>query len=173
MAETNLTYESWYVDAHRRLLASLTYAYGDGDLAQEAADEAVVRAYERWDRVRVMASPTGWLHRVGFNLARRRLRRRQLEQTLLRGRARPEIGISDQPDTVLWHLVADLAPRQRQAVALRHLGQLREAEIAEVMGISRGTVSATLRQAYTKLRLELGDGQGSGQESERAEGATR
>jgi DNA-directed RNA polymerase specialized sigma24 family protein len=52
-------------------------------------------------------------------------------------------------------LVADLAPRQRTAVLLRHVGQFTEQEIAVVMGIARGTVSSTLRVAYGHLASQL------------------
>ncbi len=151
-------FDSWYRQHHRRLVAALSFTFGDPELAAEAADEAVVRAYERWNRVAVMDSPRGWLYRVGFNQARRRLRRRSTEQLLLRRQAADR---SVDPLAVapghreLWALVQQLPPRQRQAVALRHLGQFTEAEIAQVMGITRGTVSATLRAAYRTLRVEL------------------
>ncbi|MEZ5167047.1 MAG: sigma-70 family RNA polymerase sigma factor [Acidimicrobiales bacterium] len=59
------------------------------------------------------------------------------------------------PAGELWLLVEDLPLRRRTAVVLRHVGQLTEPEIAQVMGISRGTVSATLRQAYAALRMGL------------------
>jgi RNA polymerase sigma-70 factor (ECF subfamily) len=57
----------------------------------------------------------------------------------------------------MWDVVAGLPDRQRQAVVLRHVGQLREEEIAQAMGISRGTVSSTLRAAYKSLRIAIAD----------------
>jgi RNA polymerase sigma-70 factor (ECF subfamily) len=101
-----------------------------------------------------MDSPTAWLYRVAFNVARRRLRRRALERLSMRSL---ELGDVPGPAGELWAVVAELPVRQRQAVVLRHVGQLREAEIAEAMGITRGGVSSTLRAAYRALRSELAD----------------
>ena len=128
--------------------------FGDPDLARDVADEAIVRAYERWDRVGAMANPAGWVYRVGLNVGRRRHRRRAIEARLLR---RERASFVPGPTEDLYLLVADLPPRQRLAVVLRHVGHLREPEIAAAMGISRGTVSATLRAAHRALRDQLGD----------------
>ncbi len=143
-------FERWYERHHPRLVASVGAVFADDELAADAADEAIVRAYERWDRVSVMASPEGWAYRVAINVARRRLRRRGLEHRLLL-RSRPEP--SPAPAGELWQVVAGLGERQRLAIALRHVGHLPEAEIAAVMGITRGGVSSTLRAAYRNLRL--------------------
>lgn len=154
MTDDTRDFETWYVAVHPRLGAALTLAFGDEDLAQESADEAVARAYEAWPSVSMMASPTGWLFTVAFNVARRRLRRRLLERKLvLRTGGEGE----RVPEVELWLVVAELPDRQRQAVVLRHVGHLREREIAEVMGISRGGLSSTLRAAYRSLRTELSE----------------
>ena len=102
-----------------------------------------------------MASPAGWTYRVAINVGRRQFRRQRLEQKLLR--RHPPLAHVDGPTGELWHVVAELSPRQRLAVVLRHVGQLREPEIAEVMGISRGGVSSTLRAAYGRLRSQFDD----------------
>ncbi len=152
MAEGRLDFEEWYRRVHPRLGTSLAVVFDDVALAQESADEACARALERWDRVSAMDSPAGWVYRVAFNDARRRLRRAGLERRLLRHQ-RPEH--VDPPAGELWAVVAALPLRQRQAVVLRHVEQLREAEIGAVMGISRGAVSSTLRAAYASLRTAL------------------
>lgn len=148
------SFETWYREVHPRLHASIAHAFGDVALAAEATDEAFVRAFERWDRVGHMSAPAGWVYRVAFNDARRRARRRDLEGRVLR-RDRPDVVTP--PAGELWSVVATLPPRQRHAVVLRHVGQLREAEIGEAMGIARGTVSATLRAAYASLRVAIAD----------------
>lgn len=154
MRDETRDFEAWYAAVHPRLGAALTVAFGDPDLAQEAADEAVARAYAAWPSVSRMESPTGWLFKVAFNVARRHLRRRSLERKLL-FRTRDEGERA--PEVELWLVVAELPDRQRQAVVLRHVGHLREREVAEVMGISRGGLSSTLRAAYRSLRPQLSD----------------
>lgn len=155
MREPSPSFDHWYREVHRGLSASLVVAFGDPELAAEAADEAVARAYERWSRVQAMDSPGGWTYRVAFNVARRRRRRRAAEQLLLQ-RAKPTSAVPG-PAGELWLLVAELPERQRVAIALRHVAGLTEREVGEAMGITRGTVSATLRNAYRSLRTELVD----------------
>jgi DNA-directed RNA polymerase specialized sigma24 family protein len=79
----------------------------------------LARAFERWRRVSIMDSSTGWTYRVAFNIIRRRARRRGLERTAF-GRVRTD----DVPGPTgeLWLLVADLPPRQRTAVLLHAVG---------------------------------------------------
>lgn len=152
VATSELEFESWYVQLHPRLVTALAAATGEPDVSREAADEAVARAYERWPRVSRMDSPEGWTYRVAFNVARRRLRRRTFERRVL---FRDPTVHETADGGELWHLVEELAPRQRRAVVLRHVGQLTEPEIASVMGVSRGTVSSTLRAAYRNLRVGI------------------
>lgn len=146
-------FESWYLQVHPRLVTSLVAFCGDADRGRDAADEVAARALERWERVGAMASPDGWALRTGFNLLKRRARRAQLERTLLR-RSQPAPPLEG-PTAELWAVVADLPTRQRQAIVLRHVAQLTEPEIAEAMGVARGTVSSTLRSAYRNLRQEI------------------
>lgn len=143
-------FEDWYRGEHAALVTTLAVATGDADVAADAVDEALTRAYERWGSLR---DPAAWTYRVALNVARRRLRRRALELRLLRGTPPPR----DLPGPAgeLWLLVADLPPRQREAVALRHVAHLTEAEVAEAMGVARGTVSATLRSAHRSLRRAI------------------
>lgn len=152
MGDTGNEFEGWYRRSHADVVSVLVGITGDAQVAAEAADEAFARALERWDRVSAMDSPTGWVHTTALNVARRRFRRRTLERALLvRSRPDPLPG----PAGELWLIVEGLPLRQRAAVALRHVGQMTEPEIAEVMGITRGTVSATLRHAYESLRGRL------------------
>ena len=55
------------------------------------------------------------------------------------------------PAVELWDIVRSLPERQGKAVVLRYVADLPENEIAEVMGITRGTVAATLRDARQRL----------------------
>ena len=77
-------FEHWYLGEHGRLFAALLVLSGDHDLAEEAADEALSRALQHWDRVSAMDSPGGWTYAVAVNVVRRVARRRALERRLLR-----------------------------------------------------------------------------------------
>jgi DNA-directed RNA polymerase specialized sigma24 family protein len=148
-------FEIWYMREHARLVASLTLVCGDGSLAADAADEAFARALSRWARVSAMDSPTGWTYRVGINLVRRQARRRERERSLPSLVAvRPDLPA---PAGETWSAVAQLPHRQRLAVVLRYVGDLTEADVATVMGVSRGTVASTLADARKALALAMSE----------------
>jgi RNA polymerase sigma-70 factor (ECF subfamily) len=148
-------FDDWYRRLHPRLVTVLVSVVGDTDVATDAADEALVRALERWPAVSTMSSPEGWTYRVGLNVARRRLRRRGVEDRLLRRSTVP--GPIPGPAGEIWELVGRLGVRQREAIVLRHVAGLTEPEIAQAMGITRGTVNATLRAAHERLRSALAE----------------
>lgn len=68
-------FELWYRNEHARILATLTFVVGDLYLAEEVVDEAFVRAYDKWERVKSLESPAGWTYKVAINLVKRRSRR--------------------------------------------------------------------------------------------------
>lgn len=149
------SFEGWYQAAYPRLSTSVLALTGDRDLAAEVTDEAFTRAWRHWRRVSEMGSPEGWTYRVALNLVRSRSRRRRVERrALTRLGARPDMAA---PAGEVWELVRDLSERQRQAIVLRYVGDLDEREIAEVMGVTRGTVASTLFDARRRLAVALAD----------------
>jgi RNA polymerase sigma-70 factor (ECF subfamily) len=148
-------FEEWYLQHHRQVISSLVALCGEVALAQDAADEAFVRALSDWKRVQAMSSPAGWVYRVALNVLRRTLRRRALEvRLLLREFAQPT-DIASHPE--VWAAVRTLPERQRQAIVLRFVADLAEVDIAIAMGVSRGTVASTLAAARRRLTDLLGD----------------
>jgi len=149
------SFERWYAREHARLLATLLLSTGDIELAADGVDEAFARALEKWDRVGMMESPTGWTFRVALNHSRRTARRRRIEHRLSIKRAKD--APIPAPAGEVWQVVSGLPRRQREVVVLRHIGDLPEAEIAAVLGISRSTVSSTLSDAHERLGSLLDD----------------
>lgn len=147
-----MSFEEWYRNTYRRLVAALVLVADDEELARDAADEAMVRAFERWHRVQAMQSPAEWAYTVGQNLLRRRGRRAAVERTLRR-----PIEVAGPPELPheVWEAVRALPQRQRQAIGLRYVLDLSEAQVAEHMDISLGTASATLSAARKKLATHL------------------
>jgi RNA polymerase sigma-70 factor (ECF subfamily) len=150
-------FEVWYEREHPRLVAALMLATGDADLARDAVDEACLRVLMRWSRVSRMASPGGYAYRIALHEAWRRQRRARVEQRLLR-RVAPE-PVMPAPAGEAWDLVRDLPPRQRTAIVLRYVADLSEAEIADAMRVTRGTVSSTLVDARRAIAQRLDDEQ--------------
>lgn len=148
-------FEAWYRLEHPRIVASLSVACRNRDLAGEVAAEAFVRAYERWDRVRLMERPGGWLYRTAFNLLKRRARRRAQESELLSRLVETPATEAAHRDLDLWRAVETLPDRMRAVVAMRFVGDLTEPEIAKALGVSRGTVATQLHRAKRQLGSAL------------------
>jgi len=150
-----LDFETWYRRYHPRLTAALTFIAGSQDSALEATDEVFVRALAAWKRVSLMDSPDGWAFRVGVNVLRRQGRRRRRETDAVDRIHRPDPARTLAPG--VWEAVRALAPRQREAIVLRYLLDLTEAETAKAMGIAAGTAAATLHAARRRLAELLDD----------------
>lgn len=116
-------FEAFYVDVRPRLVRSLAvFCGGDLDVAADAADEALVRALERWSRVSTMALPDAWTFTVGRNLVRRRFRRRSTEERLLHSQIEPRTGEFEgrvDDSVTVWAAIAALPEADREALALR------------------------------------------------------
>ncbi|MEM9654428.1 MAG: sigma factor-like helix-turn-helix DNA-binding protein [Actinomycetota bacterium] len=151
MDSSSGSFDEFYSGARDRLVAALAASVGDVGMAADAVDEAMARAYARWGRLSGHPEPAGWVFVTARNVARRAAKRGMLR------RLRSESDWVDPPAGETWLIVGGLSPRQREAVVLRHLGGLTEPAIAEVMGVTRGTVSSTLSDAYRVLRAAVSD----------------
>jgi RNA polymerase sigma-70 factor (sigma-E family) len=128
---------------------------GDRAEAEDIAQEACARAYSRWSSVRDHAEP--WCVRVASNLAMDRLRSRT--RTLRRDSELANAGIvapafaavsADRVDLV--KALTALPRRQREVVVLRYLGDLSEAQTADVLGCSVGSVKTHASRGLARLR---------------------
>jgi RNA polymerase sigma factor (sigma-70 family) len=153
------SFEDWYRSNHDRLLDAVVLLLRDRDEAREVVAEACARCLDRWDTRRRPDDPTAWTFRVAVNVAHRRGRRRHTERQAI-DRVPPSLPSTvSAPALELWRAVAQLPERQRLAVVLRYVGDLSEAQTAEVMGIAPGTVGATLSAARRNLaeHLDIGE----------------
>src|SRR5438874_4757820 len=70
-----LDFEEFFRAEHVRLLRALFLVTGSAHEAEDLMQEAFVKVWERWDRVKKMADPTGYLYRTAMNAFRSRVRR--------------------------------------------------------------------------------------------------
>lgn len=150
----DVEFESFYRGERAPLYRALALTLGDADLAAEAVDEAMVRAYQHWRRLSRYDNPGGWVYRVGLNWAISRTRRSR----------RPAVpdsrGHVDQPQLPDPHLaaaVAALPTRQRAVVVLRFERDWSLDQIADALGVPAGTVKSRLHRALATLRSTLED----------------
>jgi RNA polymerase sigma factor (sigma-70 family) len=119
-------------------LVGVLWAYcGERVVAEGCAAEALTRAARDWERVSAMAAPSGWLHRVAFNVANSHFRRRRAERRAIvrhgRGSDVDDAAVEVVQAVAVCRAMSSLSRRQRQAVALYYLAELSVAEIADVM----------------------------------------
>lgn len=142
-------------------LASLLL--GDAALAEDVVQEAFLRTFSGWLRLRDPERAEQYLRRSVVNLCRSRWRHRDVEQ---RGNAAagvpPDGALSwdtDRQDTIVTVLAAVrlLPPRQRMTIVLRYYLDLPEAEVAELMGCAMGTVKSQMAKARASLATALGE----------------
>lgn len=135
--------------AEPRLRIALGSAFGF-DLGEEATAEAMAFAWEHWDRVSQSKNPVGYLFGVGRNTARRSLRRRQPRL--------PPVDPVELPwvEPGLPGALSTLSERQREVVMLLHCFEWTLAEVAEVLGMAKGSVQVHDRRGMARLRREMG-----------------
>ena len=157
-AVANLRFEEFFQAEHVRLARALYLLTGNTAEADELTQDAMVRVYERWDRVRQMDSPQGYLFRTALNLHRNRLR-------WLAGRARQILQATASPDPAevvqsrdsLSRALASLPTGQREALVLVEWLGMDQEEAATALGIKHGSVRARLSRAKADLRRMLED----------------
>jgi RNA polymerase sigma factor (sigma-70 family) len=115
--------------------------------AEDIAQEAMVRAYSRWEQIGDHVEP--WVTRVATNLALDSVRRRRYGFRLP-SRHPEQLAVDDRLD--LARAIARLPKRQREAVALRFIADLAEADVARLMGCSAGSVKQHASRGLASLR---------------------
>jgi RNA polymerase sigma factor (sigma-70 family) len=146
------TFEEFYAEARTGIARAITLALGDRDLAVEATDEAMARAYERWALVSRLDRPEGWVYRVAMNWSISILRRRKRSDHRLYDPGHATITVAD-PD--LHAAIGDLDVKHRSVIVCRHLLGWSVADTARALGVREGTVKSRLSRATRILQSRL------------------
>jgi RNA polymerase sigma-70 factor, ECF subfamily len=144
-------------EEYPRLVSAVALVVGDLATAEDAVQEAVVRAWERSERGEAIESLDRWIATVALNLSRSRLRHLRVERLARPRLARTEIQqpVSDE-DLDVRRALAGLPRRQREVAVLHYLLDLGTRDVAAVMGTSEGTVKSQLSKARANLFAALG-----------------
>jgi RNA polymerase sigma factor (sigma-70 family) len=156
VAEQHTDLESFCRREHRRLVGAVGLYLNDVSLAEEIAQEALLRVCRAWPRVQQLESPGGWAHRVAMNLAVSAARSRRTRQRVderLSTYARRLAEDADAAGALAMRVaLAKLPERQREALVLRYYGDLSVAETAVAMSCPEGTVKTLTSRAVAALR---------------------
>ncbi len=150
------SFDAFFRQELRGLVALLTAVTGSTALAEELAQEAMVRAHQRWSRISAYEDPGAWVRRVGLNLAfnaraRRRTERHALERLAVdRSLTVTTLHRDDGPDE-FWAIVRRLPRRQAAAVVLHYLEDRPVTEVATILGCAEGTAKAHLHKGRARL----------------------
>lgn len=137
------------------------------DDPENLVQEAFMRLHDRWPRIRDSDSPVAYLRTIVVNLVRSRQRHLRIAHRHLADKeayaaSAEDLVVVRAEHTWLLHALDSLAPRRREALVLRYWLDLSEAQIAEVMNVSPGTVKSQLSRGLTALRQTLATVQQSG-----------
>jgi RNA polymerase sigma-70 factor (sigma-E family) len=135
-----------------RLAYGLT---GDRWLAEDLAQAALARTCVAWRQVRRADDPDAYVRRILINVSNRRFRKRRPAEEI---RELPDGAVADpavlaDERSDLMAALRELPPRQRSVIVLRYWGDLSDAQVAELLGCSEGTVRSQAWRALAKLRV--------------------
>lgn len=159
---------------HQRRIYSIVFGMlrNDAD-AKDATQEAFVRAYRSLPRLEAEGAFGGWLAQIAVNICRDILKRpklvaRSLDEPLGDQDSEYKLEIPDWSDSpeqssinselqsVVHRAIGTLSPDHRAVVSMHHIEGMDVLQIAEILGVSEGTVKSRLSRARAELRRKLG-----------------
>ena len=151
-----LAFELFFEGERRHLFRALFLMTGSVHEAEEIAQDAFLKVWERWDRVSTMVNPAGYLYRAALNLSRSRFRRllRVAKVPFSPERSLDPYGAADARDAVV-RTIAGLSPRQRQALVLTDLLDRSTDETAELMHVTSSTIRSLVSEAHRAMRTVM------------------
>jgi RNA polymerase sigma-70 factor (sigma-E family) len=159
-ASARPAFDDWVAARGPSLLRFAFVVTGSQHAAEDALQDALARACEKWARVSSTQDPDSYVRRMVVNahISRwRRTRRESPVSTFRDGDSHPDpadrVGTGD----AVWSVCRELPPRQRAAVVLRFYEDLEYAEIATLLGCSEATARSHVHRALGALRSRLAE----------------
>ena len=157
VAEASPRFEDFFATEHARLFAAMCFVTGDRQEAEEIMQDAFLRLWERWDRVR-LDDPSAYLFRTAMNVFRNRYRRTALglRKTLSLVPDDDAFATVDDRDLVVRAL-GTLTADQRAALLLTGYVGLTSEEAGRMLGMRAGTVRTLATRARAAIRDKAGE----------------
>jgi len=125
--------------------------------AEDLVQSALAKTYQAWDRIEDRNALDGYVRRAMVNTHISWWRRRKVDEyptDELPDRPVDDATASSETTDALRRAIDRLPHRMRAAVVLRFFEDMTEAEVADVLGVSQGTVKSTVSRAVAKLRTD-------------------
>ncbi len=154
--ESGWSFDDFYLEHFGRLVVIAAAVAGERSGAEDVAQDAMLDAHRRWNRIAHYESPYAWVRRVAVQRALKVRRRRAVaDRAAVHLVERNLATTMPERDDDLWAALAGLSPQQRAAVGLHHLEGLSLKEIGDVLGCAPGTVKAHLHRGRTAMAAAL------------------
>ena len=151
-------FDRLYQATYQRVFATLIIILRNPAAAEDATQEAYLRAYRDWWHWKRQAPAEAWIYRIALNVAfshRRRERLHEVGEVIRRlgHPGEPDPTESSQPDLV--RELRSLPPKQAAALVLRYLHGFTNREIATAIGVPERTVASRLAAGKARLRSRI------------------
>jgi RNA polymerase sigma factor (sigma-70 family) len=160
-AQVGSSFEGFFRDVYPRLARGLLLLTADRSEAEDLAQEAMARVFERWDRVRGMNSREGYVYRTALNMHRKRVRWSALRRKWRRDpepEHRPLDAVEDREE--IRRLLAALPAPQREALFLVKWVGMTAEQAGRALGIDAVSVRGRIHRARQALRQTRKDDDG-------------
>ncbi|MGB7546837.1 MAG: sigma-70 family RNA polymerase sigma factor [Terracidiphilus sp.] len=166
-------FENVVVSHRSQIFRFLLASTRDVDLAETLTQECFLKAHRNWSHFRGDSTAMTWLMRIAINLQKDHWRNRRMQ--FWRQASTNKVDLDEASEWLpsgersveqkmlarervahVWRAVEELSERQRTVFLLRYVEELELSEIAQVTGLSEGTVKAHLSRGLAKVRAELG-----------------
>jgi RNA polymerase sigma-70 factor (sigma-E family) len=153
----DLGFREYVATRSRALLRTAYLLTGNVADAEDLVQAALAKTYLAWDRIEDRGALDGYVRRAIVNTHISWWRRRRVEEyptDEIPDQAVADHAITSDLQETMRRAVDRLPERMRAAVLLRYYEDMTEAEVADVLGVSLGTVKSTVSRAVAKLRTD-------------------
>ncbi len=149
-----------FVAARQHALLRTAYLLtSDHHAAEDLVQTALAKAYLSWHKLREPAAADGYVRRIMVNennsLWRRAWKRKEVATPSVPDAEAPADRHDHGEKSALWEFVQTLPRKQRTVIVLRYYEDLSEAETAQILGISPGTVKSQASRALASMRARV------------------